>query len=38
MPAAANNLLHIGAVIYGLALAAGAFVNHPMIEALRVDT
>ena len=32
-----NNLLHIGAVIYGLALAAGAFVNHPMIEALRVD-
>lgn len=32
-----NNIVHIGAVVYGLALAAGAFVNHPLTEALRVD-
>jgi len=32
-----NHIVHIGAVFYGLALAAGAFVNHPLTEALRVD-
>jgi hypothetical protein len=32
-----NNLVHIGAVVYGLALAAGAFMRHPLTEALRVD-
>ncbi len=32
-----NNIVHIGAVVYGLALAACFFVNHPVTEAMRVD-
>ena len=32
-----SNLLHIGAVVYGLVLAAGVFVTHPVTEAFRVD-
>ena len=32
-----SNLLHIGAVVYGIVLAAGVFVPHPVTEAFRVD-
>ena len=32
-----NNILHIGAMVYGLLLASATFVNHPVTEALRVD-
>ena len=32
-----SNLLHIGAMVYGLVLAASALVTHPVTEAFRVD-
>lgn len=32
-----STLVHSGAVIYGLALVAAAFVRTPLTEALRID-
>lgn len=33
-----HNLVHVGAIVYGLLLVLSMFVRTPITEALRVDT
>ena len=33
-----DRLVNLGAVVYGAQLMLGAFVRHPVTEALRIDT
>lgn len=33
-----QTLVHAGAIAYGITLVAAAFIRHPVIEALRIDT
>jgi hypothetical protein len=32
-----DQMIHVGAVLYGLLLVAGTFVRTPVTEALRID-
>jgi hypothetical protein len=33
-----DSVVNAGAVLYGLQLVLGAFMRHPLTEALRIDT
>lgn len=33
-----HNLVHVGAIVYGLLLVLSLFVRSPVTEALRIDT